>query len=112
MKQTIKTTLLQDNKNIHGLWIGTWLSRVELLCIKSFLQNGHSFLLWTYDTLENEIPQGCLVKDAGIIIPREQVFSYKNKNQFGHGKGSYAGFPMFSDINSCMNMADGGSIWM
>ncbi len=98
----------QANLIINGLWIGTRLSQVELLCIKSFVQNGHSFVLWAYNTLENEIPQGCMVRDAGEIIPREQVFTYKNKNQFGHGKGSYAGF---SDIFRYKLLYEHGGWW-
>lgn len=84
-----------DNKIINGLWIGTRLSNVELLTIYSFLKNGHDFYLWTYDPIENELPDGLIVKDANDIIPRHKVFCYKRTNQFGHGKGSYAGF---SDI--------------
>lgn len=97
-----------DNKIVHGLWIGTLLSQVELLCIQSFIHNGHSFILWTYDELENDIPEGCLIKDATEIIPRDQVFSYRNKNQFGHGKGSYAGF---SDIFRYKLLYEHGGWW-
>jgi hypothetical protein len=83
------------NKIINGLWIGKTLSTLELLCIKSFIAHGHEFNLWAYDEIENQLPDGLVLKNAAEIIPREKVFNYKNKNQFGHGKGSYAGF---SDI--------------
>lgn len=108
MKQTIKTTLQQDNDNVHSLWIGTRLSRLELLCIQSFIYNGHTFILWAYETLENDIPGGCQVRDANEIIPRSRVFSYMNKNQFGHGKGSYAGF---SDIFRYKLLYEQGGWW-
>lgn len=105
-KTTIK--LQQDNKIIHGLWIGTRLSQVELLCIHSFLKNGHTFTLWIYNILENDLPGKCIVKDANEIIPLERVFQYKNKNQFGHGKGSYAGF---SDIFRYKVLYEYGGWW-
>ena len=100
--------ILQDTIVVHGFWIGTRLSQVELLCIRSFLRNGHTFMLWAYDALENKLPEGCQVKDAGKIIPRDQIFSYKNKNQFGHGKGSYAGF---SDIFRYKLLYEYGGWW-
>ena len=77
------------------MWIGKSLSACELLTIKSFINNGHKFVLWAYDEIETSLPEGAILKDASEIIPREKVFSYRHTNQFGHGKGSYAGF---SDI--------------
>lgn len=86
-----------DNNNltVNALWIGKYLSACELLTIKSFLNNGHRFVLWTYDEIKTMLPEGVELHDAAEIIPREKVFCYKYRNQFGHGKGSYAGF---SDI--------------
>lgn len=98
----------QNDQVFHSLWIGNCLSRLELLCINSFLQNGHSFILWAYNSLENDIPEGCTVKNAGEIIPPENVFQYKHKNQFGHGKGSYAGF---SDIFRYKLLYEYGGWW-
>jgi hypothetical protein len=87
--------LVKDNIAVHGLWIGKNFSPVELLCIHSYLENGHEFHLWAYDFLETKLPEGVILEEASKIIPRENVFCYKYLNQFGHGKGSYAGF---SDI--------------
>ncbi|MGI6320394.1 MAG: glycosyltransferase [Bacteroidales bacterium] len=86
---------MRSNKNIHGLWIGSKLSSIELLCINSFIANGHKFHLWVYEDLENILPEAVILEDASKIIPKEEVFYYKNSNQYGHGKGSFAGF---SDI--------------
>lgn len=84
-----------DNKTVNALWIGSTLSPTELLTIKSFIANGHEFVLWAYDKIETELPSGTILKDANEIFPRKNIFCYKYSNQFGHGKGSYAGF---SDI--------------
>ncbi len=87
--------MLASNKIVHSLWIGKELSNLELLTIQSFQTNGHEFWLWAYDTILTPLPPGLVVKDANEIIPKERVFAYKCANQYGHGKGSYAGF---SDI--------------
>ncbi len=82
-------------RTVHGLWIGQRLSPLELLSIRSFLDNGHPYVLWAYDRLETPLPQGAELRDAAEILPREAVFAYRHANEWGHGKGSYAGF---SDI--------------
>mgnify|MGYP000847461406 FL=1 len=84
-----------ENRLVSGLWIGKHLSVIEQLCIRSFLDHAHPFRLWVYDAPDIYIKGDFSLADAGEIIPREEVFCYKNRNQFGHGKGSYAGF---SDI--------------
>jgi len=100
--------LENHNKIVHGLWIGKTLSPIELLCIRSFIAHGHEFHLWVYDDIENSLPEGLILEDANLIIPKDQVFSYTNKNQFGHGKGSYAGF---SDIFRYKLLYEYGGWW-
>jgi len=97
-----------DNLNIHGLWIGKELSPMEILTIESFLQNGHKFNLWTYEEVIN-VPDGAEVRNAVEIVPEKMVFSYKHRNKFGHGKGSYAGF---SDIFRYKLLYEHGGIWV
>lgn len=85
-----------DVKNtVHGLWVQGALSPIEELTIRSFLRQGYSFVLWTYNREPYSVPPGAICKDANEILDRSAVFSYQRKNQFGHGQGSFAGF---SDI--------------
>lgn len=98
-----------ESDTINALWIGSRLSPLELLTIHSFLDNGHKFRLWLYDTLENDLPPGVETGDASTIIPASEVFSYKNQNTFGHGKGSYAGF---SDIFRYKLLYEYGGWWV
>jgi hypothetical protein len=93
---------------IHALWIGNRLSALELLTIESFLNNKHRFVLWTYEQILTPLPKQVIIKDATQIIPKEDIFQYKNKNQFGHGKGSYAGF---SDIFRYKLLYEYGGWW-
>ncbi len=96
------------NKIVNGLWIGSALRPIEQLTIRSFLAHGHVFALWTYQEVQN-VPEGTIVKDANEIIQENDVFSYAHVNQFGHGKGSYAGF---SDLFRYKLLFDKGGIWV
>lgn len=93
---------------IHSLWIGNQLSNIELLTINSFINQGHIFYLWVYDQIKTTIPPTVILKDANEIIPKEKIFNYRYKNQFGHGKGSYAGF---SDIFRYKLLYEYGGWW-
>lgn len=97
-----------DSHTVNGLWIGNKLSKLELLTIRSFLHHGHRFRLWVYDRLVTPLPEGVVLADANEIIPKKQVFSYRNKNSYGHGKGSYAGF---SDLFRYKLLHEKGGWW-
>lgn len=84
--------MITENKIVHGLWIGKKLGNLELLTIHSFLNFGHDFYLWVYEPIETPLPYSVTVKNANEIISKDKVFKYKYSNQYGHGKGSYAGF--------------------
>lgn len=64
---------MKYNKIIQSFWYGEELSVMEQLCINSFLQNGHDFHLYCYDSIKN-IPDGCTLKDAELIVPKEKFF--------------------------------------
>lgn len=100
--------MTNDNQVVHGLWIGDKLSPLELLCIKSFQSHGHVFHLWTYADITTPLPEGTIIRSAEEIIPLSKVFSYEHGNEFGHGKGSLAGF---SDIFRYKLLFDHGGWW-
>lgn len=79
---------------VQSLWIGGNLSKVEQLCIQSFLDNGHDFHLYIYDEVKN-IPFGTTICDANDILSRDEIFTY----QSGWGKGSVSGFADIFRIN-------------
>lgn len=96
-------------KNIvHGLWIEGALSPLELMTVHSFIHHGYQFWLWSYDIETSHLPENVVLKDAREIIPEEDVFFYHQKNQFGHGQGSYAGF---SDIFRYKLLYEYGGWW-
>lgn len=69
------------------MWIGTRLTPMEILSIRSFLANGHQYHLYTYEDVQN-IPEGTIVKNGEEILPKEKIFKYKH----GPGAGSHSGF--------------------
>lgn len=100
--------LSDDNLVVNGLWIGEELSRIELLTINSFIENGHEFNLWVYNTIKTKLPTGVKLRDANDIIPASRIFRYKYVNTFGHGKGSVSGF---SDVFRYKLLLDNGGWW-
>jgi hypothetical protein len=96
-------------KKVNSLWIGNKLSNMELLTIRSFIENGYEFYLWTYGKLENELPDSVIICNANEIIPYNEVFVYKSKSQFGNGQGSVAGF---SDIFRYKLLYEKGGWWV
>lgn len=100
---------MEINNRIHLLWIGSHLSLLEKLCLASYATHGYSCWLWTYDSrLAEQVGEEVIVKDAGEIIPENQVFRYTHGNKFGHGKGSYAGF---SDLFRYKVLYEYGGWW-
>lgn len=88
---------------IRSLWIGGALSRLERVCLTSFLRAGHKVYLYTYDKVLN-IPEGVEVLDANLILPKEKIFTYGSVT--GKGKGSYAGFAnhfRYEMLSKCSN---------
>ncbi|MCD7930759.1 MAG: hypothetical protein LUH15_04995 [Tannerellaceae bacterium] len=62
-----------NNNPIQSLWVGTHLSSMEILCINSYLANGHEFHLYAYNEILN-VPEGTIVKDASEIIPKKDMY--------------------------------------
>ncbi|HKV41923.1 MAG TPA: glycosyltransferase, partial [Blastocatellia bacterium] len=96
---------------VHGMWIGTSLSRMELLTLRSFVRQGHRFHLWAYDQITTPIPEGVVLEDATLILPRESIFKRRSIDPgAGVGAGSY-GAP-FSDLFRYKLLHDRGGYWV
>lgn len=62
------------------------LPKLAIASIKSFLQTGAKYYLYTYKDFTN-IPEGCIVKDANEIIPFSEFYTISRK-----GVKEYASF--------------------
>ncbi|RZK56359.1 MAG: hypothetical protein EOO87_05665 [Pedobacter sp.] len=98
---------MEENLNlapVQSLWIGDKLSKVEQLCIKSFLDAGHEFHLYTYENVAN-VPEGTNVMNARHIIEEDKIFRFED----GWGKGSVSGF---ADLFRLLLLKKNGGWWV
>ena len=72
---------------IQSFWYGTELPRHVFLCIKSFIDHGHDYRLYSYRPLD--LPPGAVACDAADIIAEDRVFFYKEPDG---SRGSVSGF--------------------
>ncbi len=72
---------------IQSLWIGSELSIMEHLSIRSYLAHGHDYHLYVYSAVNN-IPEGTILRDGNEILPSSMIFKYKDYD-------SYSGFSNF-----------------
>jgi hypothetical protein len=69
------------------LWVGSSLTKMEVLCLTSFVRTGYDVHLYCYDDLR--VPAGVMKKDAAEVLSRDQIFRCR---QHGFGGGSFAAF--------------------
>ena len=63
--------------NVASVWIGPQLTRMERLCVRSFLRFGYRFRLYVYDEPKG-VPEGVELVDAATIVPAARVFLADN----------------------------------
>lgn len=109
-KRPANPRLTADNRVVHGLWIGSTLSKMELLTLKSFIRHGHEFHLWAYDRIETPLPDGVVLEDAGEILPQSRITRKAEVDpETGVGKGSVS---PFSDLFRYKLLYEKGGYWV
>jgi hypothetical protein len=89
---------------IQSFWHGRPLSKVEILCVQSFLDHGHAFRVYAYDDVKG-LPAGAQTADAEEIVPRSRLFV---NTTTGFGRGSPS---PFSDLFRMTLLARKGGWW-
>lgn len=102
-----KIQVSYSNKIVQGLWIGEKLSLNEVLCIMSFIKNGHEFHLYTYGNVEN-IPKECIVKNGNDILPESEIFYYSEQQSLSGQKRPTG----FSNMFRYKMLYDNGGYWV
>ena len=64
-------------------WAKGPMSRLEYLCMKSFVDQNYRLLVWSYDD-SLEIPEKAILRDANKVVDESKLFLNR--------RGSYAGF--------------------
>jgi hypothetical protein len=91
-------------KIVQSFWFGGELSPYEGLSLKSFLDHGFEFHLYSYENAL-QVPPGVILKSANEIIPRSQVFALES----GVAQGSWS---VFSDIFRYQLLFQRGGWWV
>ena len=68
---------------LHALWIGGNLSKVEQICLSSFVKHGHIVNLYHYEPITNA-PEGVNLIDGNTVVSSDEIYTYPN--------GSYSAF--------------------
>lgn len=88
----------------QSFWAGEHLSPYEVLCLKSFIDHGHSIHLYTYE--KNLVaPEGVDICPAESLLPATDFFTYDN----GINKGSPA---CFANLFRYSLLSDRGGWWI
>jgi len=82
-------------------WHGAPLSRIERLCMASFLAQGHPLDLYVYET-PAELPTGVRLMGAEEILPRALLFTHRRTGSLGS----------FSDWFRYRLLKERGGIWV
>lgn len=82
---------------IQFLWVRGELSKLERLCLKSFVYYNHKTILYSYDNID--VPEGVILKDARDILPESEIFV---------AEGSLGAF---SDYFRFKMLLDNGGYW-
>ena len=88
----------------QSFWFGDTISPYETMCLRSFLDQGHAFQLYTYSP-QLQVPSGVQLRDAAELFDRREYFTYKK----GKGAGSHAAF---SNLFRYKLLADRGGWWV
>ena len=71
----------QQLEPIQSLWVGSTLSKLERMCIQSYLNQGHLFYLYVYD-YAGEVPEGVKVRDADSVVSSNKIEQFQNLANF------------------------------
>src|SRR5262245_66010756 len=88
----------------QSFWWGEPLSPYEWLSLKSFIDFGHRFDLYSFDP-HMAVPAQVRVRDAAELAGRAELFVYEQ----GFGKGSTAGF---ANMFRYMMLPASGGMWV
>ena len=97
---------VNNNQIVQSVWIGNSLSKMEIMCINSYIAHGHIFHLYVYENVKN-IPHGCVIKDGNEILSKDKIFYYTGAAKDGKGSPS-----AFSNMFRYKMLYDKGNYWV
>lgn len=88
----------------QGFWHGPPLGELNLACLRSFVDLGYSFEIYTYE--EFDLPSGVISRDAEKIIPFKDLFYFDNVGSNARDLGP------FSDLFRFKLLSERGGWWV
>src|SRR5450755_297611 len=85
---------------VQMFWHGAQLSRIERLCMASFIAHGHPLHLYVYET-PAALPAGVRLMAAADILPSALLFRHRRTGSLGS----------FSDWFRYQLLKERGGIW-
>jgi hypothetical protein len=76
--ETLRNSDVAGNKVVNALWIGDSLSKLEHVCLKSFVDQGHHVRLWVYNQKMANVPGGIELAAAETILPSSMIYTFKD----------------------------------
>lgn len=89
------------SNTVHMFWHGPALSRLERLCMSSFLAHGHEVHLHAYQALQG-VPRGVQLQDANRVLSERHLFRHTRS-------GSVAAF---ADWFRYVLLYERGGLWV
>ncbi len=77
-----KGAAMQANEIFRTFWHGGPLNPYNLMCLRSFVSQGHQVEIFTYDD-EISIPDWATRREANEILPTKDVLCYQNEQSGG-----------------------------
>jgi hypothetical protein len=62
----------------QSFWWGDSITPYEALCMRSFIDHGHGYHLYSH-TPHLQVPAGVVLHDAAKLLPKEDYFEYENR---------------------------------
>ncbi len=68
-------------REVGTLWIGGRLSWLEILCLKSFVNQGQKITLYSFEDIPN-VPEGVIRRDGREVLDTDDFIKYEKKDSF------------------------------
>jgi hypothetical protein len=72
--------MTEDNKIIRGVWFAAAVGPMQQLCMKSYMDNGHEFHLYTAGPCAG-VPEGVIVEDANAFMSQSERTRFRHNSQ-------------------------------
>ena len=101
---SISKSLAQTRRHVfQSLWWGDSITPYEAVCMRSFIDHGHGYHLYSYAP-DLKVPDGVVLRDAAELLPKADYFEYT-----GPGRDSPSAF---SNLFRYKLLATHGGWWV